>query len=259
VIEVQHVDYAFGMNMSGLPVLSDVDLAIPDGTFVSIVGPSGCGKTTLLRLMHGVLQPSSGRVEIDGREVDRPSADRAMVFQDFDLLPWRTALDNVRFGLEVQGVPRKHQISLASDALERVGLSAFAHHFPYQLSGGMQQRLGFARAMCTSPRYLFMDEPFGSLDLQTRELLQIELMRWWEQDRTTIVFVTHSVDEAVFLSDRVFVLTARPARVQFTLDIHLPRPRWTDDQAVRGSQQFFEYRRRLWDLLKHDAREALAC
>jgi NitT/TauT family transport system ATP-binding protein len=261
VIEVQHVSHGFhaGRDQSTQSVLSDVDLAVADGTFVSILGPSGCGKTTLLRIMHGLVQPETGSVAIDGRPVERPSADRAMVFQDFNLLPWRTALDNVQFGLEVQGVSRAVRGRVAAEALNRVGLAQFAKHYPHQLSGGMQQRLGLARALCTTPRYLFMDEPFGSLDLQTRELLQIELMRWWEQDRTTVVFVTHSVDEAVFLSDRVFVLGARPAHVEFTLDIHLPRPRWTDDQAVRSSERFGEYRRRLWNMLKQHAPEALAC
>jgi NitT/TauT family transport system ATP-binding protein len=259
VIEVRHVSHQFGRNQSVLPVLSDVDLAVADGTFVSILGPSGCGKTTLLRIMHGLVRPESGQVAIDGRQVERPSADRAMVFQDFNLLPWRTAVENVQFGLEVQGVPSARRSNLASQALERVGLTQFARHYPHQLSGGMQQRLGLARALCTAPRYLFMDEPFGSLDLQTRELLQIELMRWWEQDRTTVVFVTHSVDEAVFLSDRVFVLGARPAHVEFTLDIHLPRPRWIDDQAVRGSDQFVEYRQELWKVLRRHAAGTVAC
>lgn len=148
---------------------------------------------------------------------------------------------------------------LASRTLGLVGLGPFAQHYPHQLSGGMQQRVGFARALCTSARYLLMDEPFGSLDLQTRELLQIELMRWWEQDRRTVVFVTHSVDEAVFLSDRVFVLGPRPSRVEYTLDIHLPRPRWREDETLRHSELFIDYRRRLWDRLKRHAVEALAC
>jgi NitT/TauT family transport system ATP-binding protein len=257
VIEVQHVSYAFGgrPGKSPLPVLADVDLAVADGTFVSILGPSGCGKTTLLRIMHGLLRAGTGQVVIDEQLVRQPAADRAMVFQDFNLLPWRTALENVQFGLEVQGMRDPQRAILAREALERVGLTAFAHHYPHQLSGGMQQRLGLARALCTRPRHLFMDEPFGALDLQTRELLQVDLMRWWEQDRTTVVFVTHSVDEAVFLSDRVYVLGARPSRVDYTVDVRLPRPRWTDDQAVRSSEQFSEYRRRLWDMLKRHSSE----
>jgi ABC-type nitrate/sulfonate/bicarbonate transport system ATPase subunit len=260
MIEVRHVGHAFGRTGDDRQVLGDVDLAVPDGTFVSIVGPSGCGKTTLLRIIDGLLLPASGRVDIDGRRVGGPSADRALVFQDFQLLPWRDALDNVQFGLEAQGVSRARRKALAAQTLERVGLAEVAHKYPHQLSGGMQQRVGFARALCTSPRYLLMDEPFGSLDLHTRELLQNDLLRWWEEDRRTVLMVTHSVDEAVFLSDRVFVLSAAPCRVEYVLDIHLPRPRWRDDANIRGSSQFLAYRSLLWDKLKqqHSTRE-LAC
>lgn len=259
MIEVRHVSHAFGPSGAGPLVLDDVDLAVPDGTFVSIVGPSGCGKTTLLRIIDGLLTPSRGVVDIDGQAVGGPSADRALVFQNFRLLPWRNALDNVRFGLEIQGISSQRSAALAAQALDRVGLESVARRYPHQLSGGMQQRVGFARALCTSPRYLLMDEPFGSLDLQTRELMQKDLLRWWEQDRRTVLMVTHSVDEAVFLSDRVFVLSAQPARIEFRLDIHLPRPRWRDDEAIRGSAQFFEYRSRLWDRLKLHAPPELAC
>ncbi len=259
MIEVRHVGHAFGPSGSGQHALEDVDLAVPDGTFVSIVGPSGCGKTTLLRIVHGLLAPTRGSVEIDGQPVTGPSADRALVFQNFRLLPWLNALENVRFGLEVQGHPSRRSTVLAAQALERVGLAAAARRYPHQLSGGMQQRVGFARALCTSPRYLLMDEPFGSLDLQTREIMQKDLLRWWEQDRRTVLMVTHSVDEAVFLSDRVFVLSAPPSRVEFTLDIHLPRPRWQQDEVIRGSAQFFEYRSRLWDHLKQHSPSELAC
>jgi NitT/TauT family transport system ATP-binding protein len=257
VIEVRHVSHAFGRNGTSVPVLADVDLAVPPGSFVSILGPSGCGKTTLLRIMHGLLQPSQGRVTIDERRVSGPACERAMVFQEFRLLPWRTAQANVEFGLEVQasGVRRAE---VAADALRRVGLAAFARYFPHQLSGGQQQRLGLARALATSPRCLLMDEPFGALDLHTRELLQVELIRWWEADPTTVVFVTHSVDEAVFLSDRVYVLGARPGHVIYTLDIRLPRPRWTDDQALRASELFLDYRQRLWQVLKAETGEVAA-
>jgi NitT/TauT family transport system ATP-binding protein len=259
MIEVRHVGHAFAPSGTGECVLDDVDLAVLDGTFVSIVGPSGCGKTTLLGIIDGLLKPSRGRVEIDGQPVVGPSRNRALVFQNFRLLPWCNALDNVRFGLEVQGVPSRQSTVLAAQALERVGLASAARRYPHQLSGGMQQRVGFARALCTSPRYLLMDEPFGSLDLQTRELMQKDLLRWWEQDGRTVLMVTHSVDEAVFLSDRVYVLSASPARVEFTLDIHLPRPRWQEDEAIRGSAQFFEYRSRLWNHLKQHSSPELAC
>jgi NitT/TauT family transport system ATP-binding protein len=257
VIEVQHVSHNFGRPGRGTPTLLDVDLAVQPASFVSILGPSGCGKTTLLRIMDGLLEPTNGQVMIDGRRVAGPSPERAMVFQEFRLLPWRTAQANVEFGLEVQGSGARRS-EIATGALRRVGLAAFADHYPHQLSGGMQQRIGLARALATSPRYLLMDEPFGSLDLHTRELLQVELMRWWETEPTTVVFVTHSVDEAVFLSDRVYVLGARPGHVVYTLDVRLPRPRWTDDQALRASAQFLDYRQRLWQVLRVQVGEVSA-
>jgi ABC-type nitrate/sulfonate/bicarbonate transport system ATPase subunit len=257
VIEVQHVTHWFGPRGVGLPILRDVDLAVPPASFVSILGPSGCGKTTLLRIMDGLLQPTDGQVLIDDRRVTGPSPERAMVFQEFRLLPWRTAQANVEFGLEVQGSGAR-RAEIATGALRRVGLASFANHFPHQLSGGMQQRIGLARALATSPRYLLMDEPFGSLDLHPRELLQVEFIRWWEADPMTVVFVTHSVDEAVFLSDRVYVLGARPGHVVYTLDVDLPRPRWTDDQALRASERFLEYRQRLWQVLRVQVGEVSA-
>ena len=252
MIEVQHVSHAFSRNGHSEAVLADVDLAVADGSFVSVLGPSGCGKTTLLRIIHGLLEPCGGRVIIDRQRVRGPSPERAMVFQEFRLLPWRTAQANVEFGLEVQGWRGARRAEAAAGALRRVGLGAYARHFPHQLSGGQQQRLGLARALATSPRCLLMDEPFGALDLHMRELLQVDLMRWWESDPTTVVFVTHSVDEAVFLSDRVYVLSARPARVAYVLDIRLPRPRWTDDQSLRASQLFLDYRQRLWRVLRSE-------
>ena len=250
MIEVQHVSHAFG----SLPVLEDVDLAVQDGMFVSLVGPSGCGKTTLLRILHGLVRPSTGRVEIDGQVVRGPAASRAMVFQDVHLLPWRRSVGNVEFGLEVQRHPRSARRHTAVDLLSRLGLDRFAAYHPHQLSGGMKQRIGLARALATAPRYLFMDEPFAALDLQSRELLQIELLRLWEQGPSrTVVFVTHSIDEAVFLSDRVLVLSARPAHVLQVLDVHLPRPRWTCDQEVRTSPAYIDYRQRLSSLLRREA------
>jgi NitT/TauT family transport system ATP-binding protein len=249
MIEVQHVSHSFSRNGDSEAVLADVDLAVVEGSFVSVLGPSGCGKTTLLRIMHGLVEPTDGCVTIDGQPVSGPSPDRAMVFQEFRLLPWRTAQANVEFGLEVQGFGARRS-EAAAGALGRVGLGTYAKHFPHQLSGGQQQRLGLARALATSPRCLLMDEPFGALDLHMRELLQVDLMRWWEADPTTVVFVTHSVDEAVFLSDRVYVLSARPGHVAYVLDVRLPRPRWTDDQGLRASEMFLDYRQRLWRVLK---------
>jgi NitT/TauT family transport system ATP-binding protein len=255
MIEIVHVSHQFGPTGNGkepLLVLDDVNVMIPDGMFVSFLGPSGCGKTTLLRIIDGLVKASSGVVVVDGTIGCRPSADRAMVFQEFNLLPWRTVLANAELGLEVQGVDRSRRSRLASDALERVGLGAFRHHYPHELSGGMKQLVGLARALCTRPRYLLMDEPFGSLDPQVREMMQIELLKIWEADRKTVVFVTHSVEEAVFLSDRIVVLSARPARVLETVNVHLPRPRWTQDAAIRGSEAFLRYRQRIWNLLRRE-------
>ena len=259
MIEIRHVGHEFsraGARAARQAALLDVTFAIPDGAFVSILGPSGCGKTTLLRILHGLVRPTSGEVLVDGSLVRKPSSDRAMVFQDFALLPWRAAQANSEFGLKVQGVAADARRTRATDALRLVGLADFARHFPHEMSGGMKQRLGIARALATGPRTLLMDEPFAALDLQTRELMQVELMRLWEADRKTVVFVTHSVDEAVFLSDRVIVLSARPGRVLRNVEIRLPRPRWQDDQQVRTCPEFLDYRRFLWTTLKHCAEAA---
>src|SRR5579883_361302 len=248
MIAVERVSHAFGGPKRSLAVLDDVSLTIEDGSFVSFLGPSGCGKTTLLRIVDGLIRPSSGRVLVDGKPVQGPAADRAMVFQEFNLLPWRTAQKNAEFGLELQGIARRED--LAAKALGLTGLEGFGGHFPHQLSGGMKQRVGLARALCTSPRYLLMDEPFGALDPQIRELMQIELMRLLEEDRKTVVFVTHSVDEAIFLSDRIVMFSARPGRVLEIIDVQLPRPRWKDEGQVKASAAFLEYRSHVWSLLK---------
>jgi NitT/TauT family transport system ATP-binding protein len=232
--------------------LLDIQLDIAPQTFVSIVGPSGCGKTTLLRIVDGLIPPTRGRVWIDGAPVSGPARDRAMVFQDADLLPWRTALANVAFGLEVHGVPRAQCAARALEAIVRVGLDGFEQHYPGQLSGGMRQRVGLARALSINPRLLLMDEPFGALDAQTREAMQEELLRIWEEDQKTVVFITHSIEEAVLLSDTVVVLTARPGTVRAVVPIDLPRPRWRDED-LRGDPRFAEYRRGINALL-HERR-----
>ena len=204
--------------------LRGVSLAIESGTFVSLLGPSGCGKTTLLRIANGLIRPSLGEVLIDGTRVTGPSADRAMVFQEFNLLPWRTARRNVEMPLEVLGVAARRRAEVSTQRLAQVGLEKFASFYPHQLSGGMKQRVGLARALAIDPSYLFMDEPFGALDPQIREMMQIELMKLWdphpappsqagEGKRKTVLFVTHSVDEAVFLSDRVIMFGTQPGRV----------------------------------------------
>lgn len=235
-----------------LVVLDDVSFTIEKGTFVSFVGPSGCGKTTLLRILDGLIEPSAGKVVIDGETVSGPSETRAMVFQEFNLLPWRTVLRNIEFGLELQGADKRARRQAASDILKRVGLEGFERYYPHQLSGGMKQRVGLARALCVSPTYLFMDEPFGALDPQIRELMQLELLKLLNTQRKTVIFVTHSVDEAIFLSDRILVFSARPGRILASIDIDLPRPRWKDDDELKSSRDFVVYRQQIWRLLKNE-------
>ncbi len=223
-------------------------LDVYDHEIACIVGPSGCGKTTLLRCIDGLLPLSQGAVLIDGAPVTAPPERVAMVFQHFGLFPWKTVHANVAYGLRLAGVPRPEIEARAARALALVGLEAFTRYYPYQLSGGMQQRVGLARALAIEPEVLLMDEPFAALDAQTREILQEELLRILDRERKTIVFVTHSIDEALLLGDRVIVLTARPARVRETLLVPFGRPRALN--AVRADPAFGALRARVWDLLR---------
>ncbi len=259
MIEVTGVSHAFPRaNDAPLHVLDNVSCTMEAGTFVSLLGPSGCGKTTLLRILDGLVTPAAGEVRIDGERVRRPVASRAMVFQEFNLLPWRTTRKNVEFALEVQGVKRGERRQRALDTLKLVGLDTFGGYFPHQLSGGMKQRVGLARALSVAPDYLFMDEPFGALDPQIRELMQIELLKLLELDRKTVVFVTHSVDEAIFLSDRIIMFSARPGKIVTTIDVDLPRPRWSNDEELKASEAFVRYRQQIWHLLKRELAGGMA-
>jgi NitT/TauT family transport system ATP-binding protein len=252
MIEIRDVSHCYTRrDRSGTHwALRDVSLTIEQGTFVSFLGTSGCGKTTLLRIANGLIQPTQGAVVIDGKRVTGPAADRAMVFQEFNLLPWRTARHNVEMPLEVLGFDARRRAEISAKALEQVGLGKFAAFYPHQLSGGMKQRVGLARALAIDPAYLFMDEPFGALDPQIREMMQIELMRLWDANRKTVVFVTHSVDEAVFLSDRIVMFGGQPGRIIADIAIDLPRPRWRDEEALKRSAEFVEYRHTIWHMLK---------
>ena len=247
--------YQRSSDEAGLRALQAVTLDVERGQFVAIVGPSGCGKSSLLLLVNGLLRPTSGRVLINGEPVRVPSAARALVFQEFGLLPWRTVLQNVELGLELRRRPSQERRDIARRNLRRVGLSAFEGYFPHQLSGGMRQRVGIARALSVAPDVLLMDEPFGALDAQMRQLMGSELLEIWEQDRKTILFVTHDVDEAIYLADRIVVMSAGPGRILEDLAIELPRPR---DDDVRSSPAFVEYRQRIWRLLEREARVALS-
>lgn len=233
--------------------LEDISLEVREGEFLSVIGPSGCGKTTLLRIIGGLADYQSGQVEIDGKIVTAPGPDRAIVFQSFGLFPWKTVMDNVAFPLQIRKMDKRQIEETCMRHLEMVGLQKFPDSYPHQLSGGMQQRVGLARALATDPDILLMDEPFGAIDAQTRELMQEELMRIWSRHRKTVMFITHDLDEAVYLADRIVVLTRGPGRVRAIIDVDMPRPRWEYD--ARGHSRFIEVRRQIWNMLRGDLLE----
>ncbi|NLH22475.1 MAG: ABC transporter ATP-binding protein [Methanothrix sp.] len=205
--------------------LKDIDLDIEENEFVCFIGPSGCGKTTLLRIIAGLEEASKGTVYLDGMPIGGPGPERGMVFQEYSLFPWRTVMDNIVFGLELRGVPEAERLAQGRQYLKMVGLERFESRYPHELSGGMKQRVAIARALVNHPRALLMDEPFGALDAQTRNTMQSELLRIWQEEKQTVVFVTHSVDEAIYLADRIVIMSARPGRIKDIIDIDLPRPR----------------------------------
>ena len=238
-----------GGNLQPLRVLADISLQIHSSEFVSIVGSSGCGKTTFLRILDGLIPPSAGEVLIDGQKVIGPGPNRGFVFQKDSLWPWRTTMGNILFGLQIQGRARTEARAIAQQLIELVGLKGFETHYPHQLSGGMRQRVNLARALAIDPEVLLMDEPFASLDAQTREVMQLELIRIWNRRRKTVVFVTHQIDEAVFLSDRVVVLAARPGRIKDIVPIELPRPRRF---VIKRSSEFVAHVDKIWSLLEEE-------
>jgi NitT/TauT family transport system ATP-binding protein len=235
-----------------LNVLRNVNFDARQGEIVSLIGESGCGKTTLLRIIQGLIRLDSGAVLVDDRPIDGPGRDRGFVFQQASLLPWRSARHNVEFGLELHGMPRAERATRAMQLLELVGLAHAADQYPHQLSGGMQQRVGLARALAVDPAILLMDEPFSALDAQTREILQIELMRIHEQTAKTTLFVTHDLDEALYLSDRVLVLAAKPGRVKQIIEVPFEHPR-PELAELRGDARFQEIRREMWHLIRTPA------
>ena len=233
--------------VEGVLALDGVSLDIAPHTFVSLVGPSGCGKTTLLRMLNGLITPDSGEILVGG-EPPRPGPQTGFVFQSFRLMPWRTIRDNVAFTVEVNGMNARDRGELADTYLAMVGLQKFANAYPNELSGGMKQRAALARALIAEPSYLLMDEPFAALDAQTREFMQIELAKLWSHHKSIVVFVTHSVDEAVLLSDKIVLLRPRPGRVAEVIDVDLPHPRWQYDARVLP--RFVELRHYLWERIK---------
>lgn len=234
--------------------LEDIDLSFRDGEFVCVVGASGSGKSTLLRIIDGLIGATAGEVLVSGQPVSGPGPDRAMVFQQDCLLPWRTVVDNIAYGLHLAKVPKAQARARAQRYLELVGLSTFENHYPHQLSGGMRQRANVARALAVDPQILLLDEPFAALDSQTREIMQAELLRIWSDDQKTVVFITHQIDEAVYLSDRVVVLSARPGTVREIVEIDLPRPR---SLHVKRTETFGRYVDHIWSLIEVEVRRSM--
>ena len=226
-IQARKLTKSYRVERTGSQVLAldGVDLDIREGEFLCLVGPSGCGKSTFLQMVAGLESKGDGELNIDGRPVQGPGADRGVVFQSYALFPWRTVLGNIEFGLEVKGLPAAERRAVAMRCAHMVGLKGFEHAYPSELSGGMKQRVGIARALANDPPILLMDEPFGALDAQTREMLQEELLTVWRKSRRTVVFITHSVQEAVYLGGRIAVMTARPGRIKTIIDVDLPYPR----------------------------------
>jgi NitT/TauT family transport system ATP-binding protein len=234
-----------------MPVLDVGSFAAREGEFITIIGPSGCGKSTFLHIMGGFIPAEAGTIKVYGNAVNGPGPDRGMVFQEFALFPWKTVAGNVAWGLEAQGVPPDRVDETVDAYLELMDLAQFRNHYPAEISGGMKQRVALARVLAFNPKVLLMDEPFGALDAQTRETMQEEVTRIWERTHKTIVFVTHDIEEAVFLGDRVIVLSARPGRIREDIRIELPRPRTLE---IKKSARCHEYRNTIWDLIRSESK-----
>ncbi|WP_246516458.1 ABC transporter ATP-binding protein [Salicibibacter cibarius] len=247
-IQINNVEKSFSKNKEKITVIDDFNLDVAEGQFVSFVGPSGCGKSTLLHIVGGFIPETNGEIQIRGNKVTKPGPDRGMMFQEEALFPWRNVYDNVAWGLEVQKKSKKERQEIVERFLKLVNLEDFKNSMPSELSGGMKQRISLARVLAFDPDVLLMDEPFGALDAQTRETMQVELQRIWSESQKSVLFVTHDIDEAVFLGDVVAVFSKRPAQIKELVKIDLDRPR---DISIRKSPDFVEYRNYIWDLL-HD-------
>jgi NitT/TauT family transport system ATP-binding protein len=255
-LEAQNIrlEYDHPRTKTRMVALDDVNLKVMEGEFVSIVGPSGCGKTSFLSVADGLIAATAGRVMVDGQVVAGPGPDRAMVFQDSSLLPWRTVLRNIVYGLECLGVSASEAKMRAQQFIGMVGLTGFEDHYPHELSGGMQQRVNLARALVVDPKILLMDEPFAALDAQTREVMQEELLQIWLRAKKTVLFITHQIDEAIYLSDRVVVFSARPGRVKKVIDIDLERPR---KLRIKREPRFHAIEDEIWGLIEDDVKNTI--
>ncbi|MFB8274136.1 ABC transporter ATP-binding protein [Nocardia colli] len=248
-----HKQFAIRGSNEKFTAIQDISLDLRDGEFLVLVGPSGSGKSTLLDLLGGLSKPTSGEILLDGKPITGPGLDRGIVFQQYALLPWRTARGNIEFGLEAKGLRRKERRAIAEHYLELVGLTGFGDRYPHELSGGMKQRVAIARSLAFDPEVLLMDEPFAALDAQTRESLQDELLRIWRATGKTVLFITHGIDEAVYLGQRVAVLTSRPGRIKAVVDVEIDREAGGD---IRSSERFRDYRHEIWTLLQSEVQRA---
>lgn len=251
---IEQVGKVFSAKGGEVIALDQTSFKVKEGEFITILGPSGCGKSTILRIVAGLEEPSFGKVYLDGHEVKGPGPDRGMVFQSYTLYPWLTVEDNIAFGLKLKGRSAKECKDTAKHYLELIGLRGFEKHYPIQLSGGMKQRVAIARALANDPEILLMDEPFGALDAQTRTIMQEVLLSAWEESKKTILFITHDVEEAIFLADSVYVMTARPGRLKENIPVNLPRPR---DFKIKNSPEFFDLKTRLLELIREETLKAI--
>ncbi len=250
---VESVSKVFGDGGRAVTALENTDFTVGESEFITILGPSGCGKSTILKIIAGLTEPSSGRVTLDGRAISGPGRDRGMVFQTYTLFPWLTVTENIEFGLEVAGRPKAERREVADHYIAKIGLRGFESAYPGQLSGGMKQRVAIARALANDPQVLLMDEPFGALDAQTRTVMQELLLGVWEESHKTILFVTHDVEEAVFMGDTVYVMTARPGRIKARIAVPLPRPRSYD---IKVSDVFLGIKKEILALIREESWKA---
>ena len=248
-IKVEDITKSYGEGKGKVQVLNEINFAVDDREFVVILGPSGCGKTTLLKMIDGLISPTSGTITMDGDPITEPKPELALVFQNFGLFPWRTVRKNIILGLEIQGVAKDAGQRRADELIELIGLEGFEESYPSELSGGMQQRVGLARALAVDPEVLLMDEPFGALDAQTKDQMQTELLKLWEEKRKTVVFITHDISEAVYLADRILVMSSKPSTIVHEVDVDFERPRWNRRLEIESDDRFEQIERELRDHL----------
>jgi len=253
-LEIRDVGKIYNTKAGETTALEKTTFTVAEGEFVTILGPSGCGKSTILRIVAGLEESNSGQVLLDGKEINGPGPDRGMVFQSYTLFPWLNVKDNITFGLKLKGVSQKERDDLARHYLQLIGLEGFEKHYPIQLSGGMKQRVAIARALANDPKILLMDEPFGALDAQTRTIMQEVLLKAWEETKKTILFITHDVDESIFLADSVYVMTARPGRLKKKIPITLARPR---EYSMKSTPEFGHYKEELLSLIREESLKSI--